>query len=76
MSGSVIQSRGLVSQQTWLIGWSADRLEPGWEILAVHLLLNWPMWLSLKVIQESWRRIRATAGQPRFDVVEREVCFY
>lgn len=76
MSGSVIQSRGLVSQQTWLIGWSADRQEPGWEILAVHLLLNWPAWLCLKVIQESWQRIRATAGGPRFDVVKREVCFY
>lgn len=60
----------------WLIGWFANWLEPGWETLAVHLLLNCPVWLCLKVIQGSWRRIRATAGQPCFDVAEGEVCFY
>ena len=47
-----------------LIGWFADWLEPGWKTLAAHLLLNFPVWLCLKVIQESWRRIRATAGHP------------
>lgn len=29
----------------WLIGWFANPLEPGWETLAVHLLLNCPVCL-------------------------------
>lgn len=76
MSGFLIQSRGLVSPQNQLTGWFVDWQEPGWVTLVVHLLLNCPAWLCLKVIQGSWSCITATAGGPSFDVAFGEGCFY
>lgn len=70
MSGSAIESRGLVLGQIW----TADWREPAWVALVVHL-----KFLSVAVFESdpgSWVQDQGHSGLHRFDVAKAKVCFY